>query len=129
MGVGYFEEIDMGINVDSVAKGEIRFGSSGHNPTIISALRRTSTGWMDALESKDSTDLFTFKQSLHLLDIPQITFDSSQPFITRKFRRLDNIGRDDPQLWEKIKEELSKLSTNESYHQHSPCEWTYLLHR
>ena len=86
-------------------------------------------GGMDVLKSKDSTNLFTLKQRLDLLNIPQITFDNLQPFITCKFRRFDNIGRNDPQLWEEIKEELSQLSTDKSYYQHYPCGWTYLLLR
>lgn len=74
---------------------------------------------MNILESKDSTDLFTLKQSLDLLDIPQITFNSPQPLVTRQFGRFDDIGRDYPELWEEIEKELSKLRTDESYHQHS----------
>jgi len=84
---------------------------------------------MNVLKSKDSTDLFTVEQSLDLLDIPQITFDSPQPLVTCQFGRFDNISRDDPELWEEIEKELSKLRTDESYHQHSTWRWTYLLHR
>ena len=55
---------------------------------------------MNVLKSKDSTDLFTLEQTLDLLNIPQITFNSPQPLVIRQFGRFDDIGGDNPELWE-----------------------------
>jgi hypothetical protein len=56
-----------------------------------------------SLKSKHTSNLLSLKQSLDLLNIPQIAFNDFQSPITRKLRRLDNIRSDDPQLGKEVK--------------------------
>lgn len=44
MGMGSFKEINVGIYINSVAKGEIGFSSSRHDPTFTSALWMNKVG-------------------------------------------------------------------------------------
>jgi hypothetical protein len=50
-----------------------------------------------SLERDQAPDLLPLEEALDLRIVPQVGLDDAQPRVVGEARRLDNVGRDDPQ--------------------------------